>query len=59
MAHDELDFFQRAAAQEIVVQSDAHGVAKSTDVGAHASALPGSIDFIELINSNAIRVSHA
>ena len=58
VAHYRLNFFGRAATEEIVVQSDAHGFAKAADVGAHAGGLPRCVDLENVMRGNAIGAGH-
>ena len=58
MAHGGLDLRQRAAFQQIVVESDALGAEKSADVGADARGLAGSIHYVDIAGGNAVGARH-
>jgi len=58
VTHDGLNFFRRAAAEKIVVERDAHGLAEAADIGAHAGGLLGSVDFEDVVGGNPVRARH-
>ena len=59
MTHHRLNFFGRAAAQQVVVERDAHGLAKAADVGAHARGLARSINRVHLFGGDPIGARQA
>ena len=59
VAHDGLNFFRRAAAQQVVVEGDAHGAGESADVGAHAGGLAAGVDLVDIVGRDAVGVGHA
>src|SRR5208337_3041241 len=48
VSHDGLNFFGRAAAQQVVVERDAHGAAEAANIGAHACGLTRGVDLVHI-----------
>ena len=59
VSHDRLNFFRRPAAQEVVIEGDAHRVGEAADVGAHPRRLPRGIDFVHIFRGNPVGSRHA
>ena len=59
VSHHRLNLLRRSTLDQVVIQRDAHGVAESAYVGAHACGLSAGVNFPDVVGGDAIGVRHA
>ena len=58
VAHDGLNFFGRAAVEQVIVEGDANCVQRAADISAHALGLFGGVELIDVIRGYSVSAGH-